>query len=130
MNFQCRGVLLIWINVGQEPTSLAVGASGGCLDIFFLIYLFSFSLSLAETKEPHCFHSERKASFCKREIGYLIHFWGLFSAENWENSSFFFLIGKGADYWPQIGPRKIPEYVWFITSRLDKKYEKSKNRPK
>ena len=29
-NFQCRGVLLVWIRVGQEPTALAVGAGGGC----------------------------------------------------------------------------------------------------
>ena len=32
--FQCRGVLLIWITVGHGPTGLAVGAGGGCLDIF------------------------------------------------------------------------------------------------
>ena len=30
VNFQCRGVLLIWIRVGQGPTALAVGAVGGC----------------------------------------------------------------------------------------------------
>ena len=41
-NFQCRGVLLIWIRVGQGPTVLAVGAGGGCLDIFSLVYHFSF----------------------------------------------------------------------------------------
>ena len=39
VNFQCWGVILIWIKVGQGPTTLAVGAGGGCLD-------FSFSLSL------------------------------------------------------------------------------------
>ena len=39
---QCRGVLLIWIIVGQGPIALAVGAGGGCLDIFSLIYHFSF----------------------------------------------------------------------------------------
>ena len=38
VNFQCRGVLLIWIIVGQGPIALAVGAGGGCLDIFSLIY--------------------------------------------------------------------------------------------
>ena len=27
----------IWIIVGQGPTALAVGADGGCLDIFILI---------------------------------------------------------------------------------------------
>ena len=35
VNFQCRGVLLIWIIVGQGPIVLAVGAGGGCLDFFF-----------------------------------------------------------------------------------------------
>ena len=42
VNFQCRGVLLIWIIVGQGPVVLAVGAGGSCLDIFSLIYHFSF----------------------------------------------------------------------------------------
>ena len=50
VNFQCRGVLLVLIGVGQGPTALAVGAGGGCLDIFTLIYPFSsFSPSLWET---------------------------------------------------------------------------------
>ena len=50
VNFQCRGVLLIWIRIGQGPTTLAVGAGGGCLDIFSLVYYFSFlSLSLWQT---------------------------------------------------------------------------------
>ena len=49
-NFQCRGVLLVWMIVGQGPIALAVGVGGGCLDIFSLIYLFSFlSPSLWET---------------------------------------------------------------------------------
>ena len=50
VNFQCWDVLLIWIIEGQEPFVLAVGAGGGCLDIFFshLSLLFSFSLSLAD----------------------------------------------------------------------------------
>ena len=34
----------IWITVGQGPIALAVGAGGGCLDIFTLIYPF-FPLS-------------------------------------------------------------------------------------
>ena len=42
VNFQCRGVLLIWIIVGQGPIALAIGAGGGCLDIFSLNYHFSF----------------------------------------------------------------------------------------
>ena len=50
VNFQCRGVLLIWIIVGPGPTALAVGAGGACLDIFTLVYHFSFlSPSLWET---------------------------------------------------------------------------------
>ena len=40
----------IWITVGQGPTALAVGAGGGCLDIFALMCLFSpLSPSLWET---------------------------------------------------------------------------------
>ena len=31
----------IWMIVGQGPIALAVGAGGGCLDIFTLRYLFS-----------------------------------------------------------------------------------------
>ena len=40
----------ILIIVGQEPTALAVGTGGGCLDIFFsrLSYLLSYSLSLGD----------------------------------------------------------------------------------
>ena len=40
----------IWITVGQGPIALAVGAGGGCLDIFTLIYpFFPISPSLWET---------------------------------------------------------------------------------
>ena len=40
----------IWIIVGQGPIALAVGAAGGCLDLFTLRYLFSsLSPSLWET---------------------------------------------------------------------------------
>ena len=48
INLHYRGVLLIWIRVGQGPTALAVSAGGGCFDIFCsrLSFLFSFSLSL------------------------------------------------------------------------------------
>ena len=40
VNFQCRGVLLIWIRVGQGPTALAVGA-GGVVWTFFLSSIVS-----------------------------------------------------------------------------------------
>ena len=36
-----RPILLIWIIVRQGPITLAVGAGGGCLDIFKFVYLFS-----------------------------------------------------------------------------------------
>ena len=40
----------IWMTVGQGPTALTVGAGGGCLDIFTLIYPYSpLSPSLWET---------------------------------------------------------------------------------
>ena len=38
------------VTVGQGPIALAVGARGGCLDVFTLVYHFSFlSPSLWET---------------------------------------------------------------------------------
>ena len=45
-----RGVLLVWMVVGQGPIALAVGAGGVCLDIFFshLSFLFSFSPCLGD----------------------------------------------------------------------------------
>ena len=40
----------VWITVGQGPAALAVGAGGGCLDIFTLICpFFPLSPSLWET---------------------------------------------------------------------------------
>ena len=39
----------IWMIVGQGPIALAIGAGGGCLGIFTLLYPFSsFSLSLGD----------------------------------------------------------------------------------
>ena len=49
----------IWIIAGQGPTVLAVGAGGGCLEIFSLIYHLSFlTPSLWETARyrlKYCF---------------------------------------------------------------------------
>ena len=39
----------IWMIVGQGPIALAVTASGGCLDIFTLLYPFSSFLRLWDT---------------------------------------------------------------------------------
>ena len=39
----------IWMIVGQGPTALAVGADGGCLDLFTLLsFLSFFFLSLGD----------------------------------------------------------------------------------
>ena len=35
------GCPTIWMKVGQGPIALVVGAGGGCLDIFTLLYPFS-----------------------------------------------------------------------------------------
>ena len=46
-NVPVPGRPTLWMTVRQGPTALAVGAGGGCLDIFTLIYPFSpFSHSL------------------------------------------------------------------------------------
>ena len=42
----------IWITVGQGPTALAVGAGGGCLDIFTLIYPGILSQRALNPKQP------------------------------------------------------------------------------
>ena len=48
--FPVPGRPTIWVIVGQEPTALAVGAGGDCLDIFTVIYPFSpLSPSLWQT---------------------------------------------------------------------------------
>ena len=41
VNFQCRGVLLVWMTVGQGPIALAVGAGGGLFGHFFSHLSFS-----------------------------------------------------------------------------------------
>ena len=41
-----------WIVVGQGPIALAVGAGGGCLDIFTLLYPFFSSFSLSPGDDP------------------------------------------------------------------------------
>ena len=47
VNVQCRGVLQIWIIVGQGPIALAVYAGGGSSNTFSLIYHFSSLLPLS-----------------------------------------------------------------------------------
>ena len=42
----------VWITVGQGPTVLAVGAGGGCLDIFILSSILSFLFLLLFGRRP------------------------------------------------------------------------------
>ena len=42
----------VWMTVGQGPTALAVGARGGCLDIFTLLYLSFLLLPLSLRAGP------------------------------------------------------------------------------
>ena len=51
VNLQCRGVLLIWIIVGQGPIAFAVGAGGDCLDIFLSSILSLLFLPRWETAQ-------------------------------------------------------------------------------
>ena len=46
-NLPVPGRPTIWITVGQGSTALVVGAGGGCLDVFTLIYSLLFSVSLS-----------------------------------------------------------------------------------
>ena len=47
-SFQCRGILLIWVIIGQGPTVFAVGAGRGCMVNFSLVDHFSFCLDLGD----------------------------------------------------------------------------------
>ena len=47
VNFQCWGVLLVWVGVGQVPAVLAVGASGFFFDIFLSSIIFLFFVPLS-----------------------------------------------------------------------------------
>ena len=51
ITFQCRGVLLNWIRVGQGPTALAVGA-GGVVWMFFLSSIISLSFLPLSGRRP------------------------------------------------------------------------------
>ena len=52
-NLPVLGRPTIWVIVGQGLSALAVGADGGCLDTFTLIYPFSpLPSSLRNPKQP------------------------------------------------------------------------------
>ena len=66
----------IWITVGQGPTALTVGADGGCLDIFTLIYPFSpLSPSLWETARYRLKYCLKGPLNPKQPTNYHIHFY-------------------------------------------------------
>ena len=44
----------IWMKVGQGPTALAVGAGGGCLDMFTLAIFFSPLWETARCRLKYC----------------------------------------------------------------------------
>ena len=70
VNFQCQGVLLTWLTVGQGPIVLSVGAGGGCLDIFTLIYpFFPLSPSLWETAQNRLKYCLKEPKTTKKCIG-------------------------------------------------------------
>ena len=75
INFQCRGVLLVWMIVGQGPIALAVGAGGVDLDIFILLYLFSFlSPSVWETARYRLKYCLKGPLPQKQQQQYIFHF--------------------------------------------------------
>ena len=65
-NFQFRGLLLIYIIVGQRRTVLAVGAGGGCLDIFFLSYLSPSPWEIVQYRLKRCL---KELLYPKKPIG-------------------------------------------------------------
>ena len=80
-----------WMIIGQGPVSLAVGAGGGCLDIFTLLYSFSpLSPSLWKTaryrlkyclkrplnqKQPNYLFKTKKILYCTEFKSSLIYQW-------------------------------------------------------
>ena len=66
VNFRCLGVLLIWL-LEQGPTALAVGAGGGCLDIYYFVYHFSSSFSVSVGDVPIQTETLSQRPFYKQE---------------------------------------------------------------
>ena len=68
----------ILITVGQGPTALAVGAGGGCSNIFTLIYPFSpFSPSLWEAvryRLKYCLKGPLNPKQLTNQLSKVLHF--------------------------------------------------------
>ena len=54
----------IWITVGQGPTVLAVGAGGGCMDIFTLIKQLTNQYKMCPAKAAYLFKPLRYTTKC------------------------------------------------------------------
>ena len=65
IHFRCRGVLLIWMRVGQGPTALAVDVGWGCLDIFTLVRHFSFQHTFIS---PSAFSRRTVVSYWRKYV--------------------------------------------------------------
>ena len=66
----------MWLRVGQMPTALAVGAVGGCVDIFTLLYPFSpLSPSLLETARYRLKYCLEEPLNPKQPTNQPIHLW-------------------------------------------------------
>ena len=78
----------IWITVGQGPTALAVGAGGGCLDIFTLICSFSpLSPSLWETARYRLKYCLKGPLNPKQPTNQIIRFKPSFQYPSYRNES-------------------------------------------
>ena len=69
----------IWMIVGQGPIAFAVGAGGGCLDIFTLLYPFSpLSPSLWETARYKLKYCLKGSLNPKQPTKIIIFAWAIF----------------------------------------------------
>ena len=92
----------ILITVGQGPTALVVGAGGGCLDIFTLLYPFSsLSPSLWETARyrlKYCLkgplNPKQPTNHSRKRDGNHKSCHPLFSLETWSSTHISYAITK------------------------------------
>ena len=92
----------IWMIVGQGPTALAVGAGGGCLDIFTLLYPFSpFSLSLGEYNvQCNTMYSDKKKKQCAATIAFIASLLSTLNGEPERKTVFIHAHGRRLySYW-------------------------------
>ena len=91
VNFQCRGVLRIWIIVEQGPITRAVGIGGDCFDIFLssiLNFLISFTPSRQRLK--YCLKgsfNQNNQPIIHNITGLSYFYMGLGYCDNWNNNN-------------------------------------------